>query len=308
MATANGRRLPSWRPGPTRDSVVAFLEMARDLPVQDRLACFDNDGTLWCERPTYIQYEFFAHELAAAAAADPGLADRPEFAAVLGADRSAMGELGLVRIATALVGLFEGMSPEDFDERARRFMASATHPGLGRPLRALTYQPMLELIAELRALDFTVSIATGGGSEFVRAVSRDLYGVPPELVVGSRIAYDVDRDVDGVPILRRTAHLDGDPAEGAVKLRNIQSHFGRRPILAAGNSGGDREMLDWTHHRDGPSLALLVDHDDEQREYAYASEAATVAEDRPITEVGTEEGWTVVSMKHDWEAVFAPLP
>lgn len=285
---------------------MAFLEAVDDVPVEGRLAVFDNDGTLWCERPTYVQYEFFVDELTEAAAVDPTLRDRPEFAAVLAADHAAMGEIGLARIATALAGLFEGLSPEAFDERVRRYMADASHPGLGRPMRSVTYQPMLELIGALRERDFTVALATGGGAEFVRAVSRDLYGVPPELVVGSRIAYEVVHDAGGSPGLRRSGRLDGDPDEGEAKVRNIQRHFGRRPILAAGNSGGDGEMLAWVQDREGPSLALLVDHDDGDREYAYASQGVTVGDECAITDVAVARGWTIVSMRRDWETVFDP--
>ena len=178
-------RLPSWAPGKTRDSVEAFLEQVVDVPVEQRVACFDNDGTLWCERPTYVQFDFFIDVLKSAVREDPGLAEQQEFAALLSGDQNAIGELGLARIAVALTGLCEGLTPEDFTARAREFMATAMHPVLDRPLRTNTYVPMLELIDELRRLDFAVTIVTGGGTEFVRAVSDELYGVPPEAVVGT---------------------------------------------------------------------------------------------------------------------------
>ena len=203
----------------------------------------------------------------------------PEFAALLAEDKAAMGELGLNRIAFALLGLFKGITPEEFAARVREFMARAEHPTLRRPLRATTYQPMLELVGALRELDFTVCIVTGGGTEFVRAVSQDLYGVPPEAVVGSLVSYTYSTEPPGPgrparPVLRRTTALDGEANEGAAKVSNIQAQLGRRPIMAAGNSGGDREMLEWAAGGEGPSLALLVDHDDAEREFAYVSTAA----------------------------------
>ena len=297
--------LPSWRPGATRSAITEFLESANDLPVEQRVACFDNDGTLWCERPTYAQYDFFVDALKTAAHEDPTVAEAPEFAALLSGDRVAIGQIGLERIALALTGLFEGFSPQDFTARVREFMSRAVHPTLDRPLRSNTYQPMLELIAELRRRDFSVFIATGGGTEFVRAVSQELYGIPPESVVGSLIAYDyVAADARHGPELRRAARLMGDANEGAAKVTNIQTQLGRRPILAAGNSGGDREMLEWAASASGPTLALLVDHDDPAREFGYVSTAQTFAEPEPITAVAARQGWTVISMARDWNSIF----
>ena len=301
--TSTTRVLPSWRPGATRDAVLAFLDQAPVIPERDRVACFDNDGTLWCERPNYVQLDFFLEALGTRVRADPVLKEKPEFAALLSGDRVAIGELGLPRIALALTGLFEGMPPHEFGDRVRQFMDTATHPTLSRPLRTNVYQPMLELMAELRTLGFTVTIVTGGGTEFVRAISQDLYGVPPEAVVGTLIEYDYDAGADG-PSLRRSTRLLGEANEGAAKVRNIQTLLGRRPIVAAGNSGGDRQMLEWAGTGAGPSLALLVDHDDGEREFEYESHAETFAESESITDVGHRLGWTVVSMAKDWEIVF----
>ena len=297
--------LPSWRPGTTRDAVVSFLDAVVDVPPEERIACFDNDGTLWCERPNYVQFDFFVDALKSAVQADPTKSETPEFAALLSGDRAAMGDLGLERIALALTSLFDGISPEEFTRRARAFMADAQHPTLGRPLLSNTYVPMLELIDELRRRDVTVTIVSGGGTEFLRAVSQQLYGVPPEAVVGTLIGYEYSRGEDGAPRLLRTGRPAGVANEGAAKVSNIQSQLGRRPQLVAGNSGGDREMLEWAAAGQGPSLALLVDHDDAEREFAYVSTAETFAEPEPITDVGARLGWTVVSMATDWETVFA---
>lgn len=293
--------LPSWRPGTTRDAVVAFLHDAEAVPVTDRVACFDNDGTLWCERPTYVQFDFFIDTLRTRAEADQALADQAEFAALLAGDQHAIGDIGLERIAVALTSLFEGLSPQDFTARAQDYLARGEHATLGRPHRTNVYRPMLELIAELRRRDFTVTIVTGGGTEFVRAISQDLYGVPPEAVVGTLIEYDYLSDP---PRLRRSTRVVGAANEGAAKVSNIQTQLGRRPILAVGNSGGDREMLEWAAAGEGPTLALLVNHDDAEREFSYVSTAQTFTEPEPITDVGARLGWTVISMAHDWETVF----
>src|SRR5258705_11953372 len=162
--------LPSWRPGGVRDALVAFLEAAEDISVADRVAYFDNDGTLWCERPSYVQLDFFLDALRRRVTADPSIRERAEFAALLSGDRAAVAGVGLERIALALAGLFDGLTPQEFTSAAREFMARATHATLDRPTRSVTYQPMLELIAELRRRDFTGGIVTGGGTEFVRAI------------------------------------------------------------------------------------------------------------------------------------------
>jgi phosphoserine phosphatase len=303
--TSTGPPLPSWRPGATRDAVLRFLDDSVALPVELRVACFDNDGTLWCERPNYIQFDFFVAALHARSAQDESLRERPEFAAVLGGDSTAIGEIGLARIAMALTGLFEGLSPAEFAAEVRAFMFSGRHPTLHRPLSSCVYQPMRELITELRRRHFTIAIVSGGGTEFVRAVSQELYGVPPEAVVGTLIDYDYRRTEQG-PVLRRSSRLSGTSNEGAAKVSHIQAQLGRRPVIAAGNSGGDREMLEWVAAADAPTLALLVDHDDAEREFAYISRAETVAEPEPITDVGHRQSWTVISMARDWDSVFAP--
>jgi phosphoserine phosphatase len=296
--------LPSWRPGRTRDAIVAFLEATEALPVEAKVAAFDNDGTLWCEKPTYVQFDFFEDALRRRAEADPTLRQRPELAAVLALDMAAIGEIGLERVALALAELFAGMEPGPFTAEVRGFLARARHRKLGLPIPATRYQPMLELLDELRQRDFTIYLVTGGGTEFVRAVSAELYGVPPELVVGTQVRYELTRRADGRPALLRTGGVIGGANEGAAKVANIQSQLGRRPILAAGNSAGDREMLEWALSGDGPGLALLLDHDDREREFAYQSVSGTLKEHEPITRVAGRLGWTLISMARDWSTVF----
>jgi len=296
-------RLPSWRPGPTRDAVLAFLDAAAAVPLAKRVARLDNDGTLWCEKPTYVQFDFFVDVLKTAVGKDPSLAQRPEFAALLSGDSAAIGEIGLERIAFALASLCAGISPEAFTALVADFMGRAVHATLGRPLRTNVYRPMQELLAALRELDFTIAVVTGGGTEFVRGISQELYGVPPERVVGTLVEYDYSDEGDR-PLLLRSTRILGGANEGAVKVNNIQTQLGRRPILAVGNSGGDRQMLEWAATGKGPTLALLVNHDDGDREFSYVSSAETFAESEAITDVGARLGWTVISMANDWETVF----
>ena len=297
-----GPLLPSWRPGATRDAVVAFLDAVTDVAPGERVAMFDNDGTLWCERPTYPQFDFFVDRLTAAVGERPELAERAEYAAVLTGDPAAIGALGLSRVALALLELFDGQTPAAYDASVQAFFDHAQHRSLGRPLRSMVYQPMLELLDALEQRGVDVFIVSGGGVEFVRAISQQLYGLPADRVVGTAIRYRYERQGDA-PTLLRTAELDGPPNEGSAKIEALQRHIGRRPTLAAGNSLGDRELLEYAQTSQ-PSLALLIDHDDAHREFAYASEAGTIAGDEPITDIGRREGWVVVSIRHDWSTVF----
>jgi len=297
-------KLPSWRSGPTRDAIEIFLDDAETVPVEQRVAVFDIDGTLWCEKPQYTMVEFMLAELRAAVAEQPALADRAEYRAALDWDLAAIGRLGPLNVVLALIELHAGLTPQAFDARARAFFAAARHAERGVPLSQMRYRPMLELIGELRARDFDVYVVTGSGLEFVRAISSDYFGVKPEGVVGSQVGYEYTRE-GGTPRLLRTKEIVGDPNEGAAKIANIQRLLGRRPILAAGNSAGDTEMLEYAQGFAGPSLALLVNHDDAEREYQYASVAGTIATSEPITATAAVKGWTIVSMKADWDTVFA---
>ncbi len=297
--------LPSWNAGPTKDALLGFLSASADVPVEDRVAVFDNDGTLWCEKPSYVQLEFMLAELARAVAADPSLGEREEYRALIEHDTAAQAELGLERIALALVELYAGIGPAEFDDRVRTFFAIAMHRDRAVPYRATRYVPMLELVDALRAREFDVFLVTGGGTEFVRAISGDFYDVSPDDVVGTLVTYRFDRSDDGRPHLVRGAELDGTAAnEGEAKVANIQRHLGRRPILAAGNTAGDREMLEYALASDGPSLALLVDHDDAEREYAYIAQAGTIDFDGDVVEFGRSLGWTIASIRDDWATVF----
>jgi phosphoserine phosphatase len=299
--------LPSWRPGSTLDDVLAFLTASDAIEPAKRVAVFDNDGTLWCEKPAYFQLAFFLQELKRAVQAEPTIAERAEYRALISHDDAAIAELGLPRIALALADLCAGLTADEFSERAARFVLEGPHPTLGRPFGRAVYQPMLELLDALRAHGFATFIVSGGGTEFLRAVSQQLYGVAPEGVVGTLIGYEY-LTVDGSPALRRTGTVSGDANEGPAKVLHIQQHLGRRPVLAGGNSAGDQAMIEWAVASPGPSLGMLIDHDDAEREFAYESVAGTMEDTDNIVEVGRREGWTVVSMRDDWVDVFPPAP
>lgn len=297
-------RLASWRPGATRDALIGFLDGIHDVPVDERVAYLDNDGTMWCEKPTYVQFDFFVDALRRRARDEPSLVQRAEFAAVLDGDMAAVAEIGLPQVAGALTALFDGNTPEEFGRAVDEFLGRYRHPTIGTGVEGVVYRPMLELLDELRALDFAIGIVTGGGTEFVRQVSTRLYGVEPGMVVGTLIGYAFDRDDAGRPVVRRTLAQMGTANEGGAKVEHIQAQVGRRPLFAAGNSGGDREMLEWAQAHPRGGLALLVDHDDPDREFAYQSTAVTFDDPEPITVVGERLGWVVASMRNDWDVVF----
>ena len=297
--------LPSWKPGATRDAIVDFVGRTETLPPLTKVAVFDNDGTLWAEKPNYTQLEFFLEELRRASVEDPSLLNRSEYAALVSGNREAISAFSLDEIALALMELLSGITPEEFSERARRFVIGEKHAGTERAYANTIYQPMLELLDCLRSHDFAVCVVTGGGTEFVRAVSHDLYGVEPERVVGTLVTYNYERR-NGSPTLVRSMTPLGAANEGPEKVSNIQFHLGRRPIVAGGNSAGDTEMLEYAAASlDGGGLALLIEHDDGEREYEYASVAGTFAAAEPITVTAERLGWTIVSMKNDWTRVFA---
>ncbi len=224
--------LPSWRPGPTRDAIVAFLDRIDEVPVSERIAYVDNDGTMWCEQPSYVQLDFFVDALAQRVAADASLGERPEFKAVLSGDMAAVGEIGLARVAGALTALFDGQTPDEFADAVDDFLGRYRHRTRGVPLEGVIYQPMLELLDALRAHDVSIGIVTGGGTEFVRQVSKRCYGVEPGMVVGTLIGYTFDRDDDDRPVVRRTTAQIGSANEGGAKVEHIQSQVGRPPLIA----------------------------------------------------------------------------
>jgi phosphoserine phosphatase len=303
-------RLPSWRDTETRARILEYVDRvcstgAEQVPPAARVAVFDNDGTLWCERPSYVQAYFILARLKEVAAEDPGFADRQVVRDLLSGDLAAAVGRGPSEFAYALLHAHEGLTTEEFADEAAAWLAKTTHPRYEVPFTQLVYVPMLELLDLLRSHDFRVFVVTGGGVEFLRACSEELYGVASDDVVGSSVEVSLER-VDGRVVLVRRPTLLGSPNEGAPKPINIQLHIGRRPIFAAGNSAGDREMLEYATTGPLPGFALVIDHDDADREYAYAGTSLTDPHAEPIAATAGRLGWTAASMRTDWSQVFGP--
>jgi hypothetical protein len=299
--------LPSWNEGETKEAILDFVTRVTDPASPDfvaepeRIATFDNDGTLWAEQPLYFQLFFAIDRVKALASEHPEWADQQPFKAVLEDDMEALaaaGEHGLLEIVTAT---HAGMTTDEFASIATDWLENARHPTTGRPFTEMVYQPMLEVLDYLRANGFTTYIASAGGIEFMRPRTEEVYGVPPEQVIGSSIktAYEVR---DGEPVLVRLPEIDFID-DRAGKPVGINSHIGRRPIAAFGNSDGDFEMLEWTTAGDGARLGVLVHHTDGEREWAYDREAHIGRLDRGLNEAESR-GWIVVSMKDDWRRIF----
>jgi hypothetical protein len=299
--------LPSWRDAASKKAVVAFVDrVTKDgspdfVPAPERIAAFDNDGTLWAEKPVPFQVFFAIDRVKALAPTHPEWQTTEPFASVLRGDLAniaAAGEHGLMAIIGAT---HAGMTTDEFTREVGAWIESARHPQTGRRYPDMVYQPMLELLAYLRANGFKTYIVSGGGVEFMRAWSERVYGVPPEQVIGSSGKLKFERR-DGAPVLIKLAEVDlvndrdGKPA-------GIQRGIGRRPIAAFGNSDGDLEMLQWTTAGEGARFALFVHHDDAVREHAYDRhdrlQRFSVGWDEALA-----KGWTVVSMKDDWKTVF----
>jgi len=300
--------LPSWNDGTAKQSILDFVARVTDaggldfVPAAERVAVFDNDGTLWSEQPMYFQLFFALERVRAMAPEHPEWATLQPFKAVLDNDMqtlAATGEHGLLEIVAAT---HAGMTTDEFAAIVSDWIATATHPTTGRLYTEMVYQPMLELLAYLRASGFKTFIVSGGGIEFMRPWTEAVYGIPPEQVVGSSIRTEFEMR-DDRPVLVRLPEIDFiDDKEG--KPLGINSHIGRRPIAAFGNSDGDLQMLQWTAAGDGPSLCLYVHHTDGEREWAYDRESHIGRLDAGLDEAG-ERGWTVADMKNDWKRIFA---
>jgi phosphoglycolate phosphatase-like HAD superfamily hydrolase len=300
--------LPSWNEGATKASIVRFVERTTqagspDFVVPaDRIAVFDNDGTLWAEQPMYFQLLFMLDRVKELAPQHPEWKTQEPFASILKGDVSAAlagGERTLVELAMAT---HAGMTTEEFARIVDAWIASARHPVTGRLYTEMVYQPMLELLAYLRANGFKTFIVSGGGAEFMRPWAERVYGVPPEQVIGSSIKTRFEPR-DGKPVLIRLPEVNFID-DGPGKPVGIQMHIGRRPIAAFGNSDGDLQMLQWTAAGPGRSFCLYVHHTDADRESAYDRDSSIGRLDKGLDEAKAR-GWTVVDMKTDWKRVFA---
>jgi phosphoglycolate phosphatase-like HAD superfamily hydrolase len=302
MSASTTTGLASWRDGAARQAITSFLDAAQSVPEPERVAVFDNDGTLWCEMPMPIQMDFVLRRLVEMAEEDESLRTRQPWQAAYERDREWLGGLMAqhyagddtnVRILGAgILAAYAGLSVEEFEEQAGAFLHSAQHPTLGRSYLECAYKPMLELLDALSAHGFANYIVSGGGRDFMRPISDEVYGIPRERVVGSSAVLDyADGKITHTPA---PEYMD----DGPQKPIRIWSRVGRRPLLAGGNSNGDAAMLEFAGGTDRPSLRLLVLHDDGEREFAYTTGA------EQALERAAAEGWTVVSMRDDWATVF----
>ncbi len=307
--------LPSWNEGPAKQAILDFVRVTTDqaspkfVPPDDRIATFDQDGTLWVEQPTYTQVVYCLERVPAVAAQRPELKKREPFKTVLSGNREAIAQLSLRDLEEILIATLTGMPVDVFRAEAKTWIESAKHPRWNRLYTDLTYQPMQEVLQYLRDNGFKTYIVTGGGQDFVRVYAQQVYGIPPEQVVGTASGTKFGYDKEGKPFLTKEPKLLLND-NNAGKPEGIHLEIGRRPRAAFGNSTGDRQMLEYTGAGNGARLMMLVLHDDAQREYAYGPALGL-----PDSKVGTftqalydeakKSGWIVISMKSDWKRIFA---
>jgi phosphoglycolate phosphatase-like HAD superfamily hydrolase len=302
--------LPSWNDTAPKAAIVEFVERVSTpgspdfVPPAERIATFDNDGTLWAEQPLYFQVLYIFDRINQLAPQHPQWKEREPFASVLRGDSKGALAGGVKAILEMAMATHAGMSTAEFEQMVSEWLESARHPTTGRRYTEMVYQPMLELLDYLRANDFKTYIVSGGGIEFMRPWAEAVYGIPPEQVVGSsiKVKYDVR---DGRPVLMRIPEMNFvDDKEG--KPVGINQHIGRRPLMAFGNSDGDFQMLEWTTAGEGPRFGLLIHHTDSEREWAYDRKSHIGQLNRGLDE-GPGLGWSIVDMARDWKVVFPAL-
>src|SRR5450432_450828 len=307
LADIAGDPLPSWNDTASKKAITTFVERVTKqgspdlVPEAERIATFDNDGTLWAEQPIYFQLAFALDRVKVLAEQHPEWKDKEPFASLLKGDPKgalAGGEAAIFQIVTVT---HSGMTTVEFEKITRDWIATAKHPQTGKAYTEMVYQPMLELLAYLRGNGFKTFIVSGGGIDFMRVFAERVYGIPPEQVVGSSGKLDFELRDDG-PILMKLPELNFND-DKAGKPVGIQMHIGRQPIAAFGNSDGDLQMLEWAEGGGGVRFALLVHHTDAEREWAYDRKSAVGQLDKAL-DVAQAEGWTVVDMKNDWNRVF----
>jgi phosphoglycolate phosphatase-like HAD superfamily hydrolase len=306
--------LPAWNDTDTKQAILTFIQAVTDpgsanfVPLAERIATFDNDGTLWLEKPLYIQGQHALHAIGRLAAEKPELRDRQPYKAVYEKDMAWLGKVaadltrgdlsGIITLLSAYAEAFAGANVEAFEADALEFLSNAQDARFKKPYKQLTYLPMVELIHILQQSGFQVYITTGGGRDFVRSVCEDIYNIPRSMTIGSSVTFQYGEDAQGVARLMRTKEMEQPIDDGPGKPPHIHRTIGRRPIMAAGNSNGDIHMLKYAVGHKGLALGLLVHHDDPEREYAYDDGAEKSLQMAP------KEGWIVVSMKNDWKTVF----
>ena len=314
-ALAQTDPLPSWNDGPTKKAIVDFVQATTTqgspqfVPPPERIATFDQDGTLWVEQPMYSQVMYCLERVPAVVKAKPELAEVEPFKTVMSGNREAIAKLPMKDLEKILVATLTGMSTEDFKAEAKKWLDTARDPRWKRPFTELTYLPMQEVMKYMRANGYKTYIVTGGGQDFVRTYAEEVYGVPPEQVVGTAGGTKYGYDKSGKPFLTKEPRLILND-DKAGKPEGIHLMIGRRPRAAFGNSAGDKEMLEYTKAGDGARLAMLVFHDDATREYAYgpakglrASKVGTFPQS--LYDQAGKQGWVVISMKSDWKQIFS---
>ena len=310
-ATARSARdpLPAWNDGPAKQAIVALVAKVTKkgspnfVPVAERIATFDNDGTLWVEQPLFVQLFFALDRVKTLSSQHPEWKDKEPFASLLKGDVKGALAGGEPAIFEIVMATHAGMTTEEFEKIVKDWLATARHPRFKRPYTELAYQPMVELLTYLRANGFKTFIVSGGGIEFMRPWTEKVYGIPPEQVVGSSVKTKYEMR-DGKPVLVRLPEINFiDDKTG--KPVGINSHIGRRPIAAFGNSDGDQQMLEWTQGGSGARLMMLVHHDDAVREWAYGAESKIGTFSDALMAEAKAKQWTVISMKNDWKRIFA---
>ena len=303
-----GDPLASWNEGPSKKAIVAFVSKVTTegspdfVKPPERIAVFDNDGTLWCEQPMYFQFLFAIDRVKAMAAQHPEWREKEPFKSVLAGDAKGLAAGGEKGLPELMAATHAGMTTDEFERVVKDWITTARHPKAGRPYTEMVYQPMLELLLYLRHHGFKTFIVSGGGVEFMRAFAEKTYGIPPEQVVGSRGKLKFEMRGDGKPVLHKlpeSDHVDDGPG----KPVGIQQMIGRRPVMAFGNSDGDLQMLQWTTAAPGPRFALIVHHTDGEREVAYDRQSHIGKLDQALDEAA-ERKWTVVDMKSEWKTIF----
>ena len=299
--------LPSWNPGPTRQALLDFVKRTTTagspdfVPPADRVAVFDNDGTLWCEKPVYVQAAFIVDRIKALALMHPEWRDKEPFRSVLSGDMKAVAASGKKGLLDLVAATHAGMTVDEFHTIVTDWLKTARHTRFDKPYTECVYAPMVELLGYLRANGYTTYIVSGGGVEFMRPWAERVYGIPPGQVIGSSILTEYE-DRDGKPVLVRLPKIDFID-DKAGKPVGINRGIGKRPVMAFGNSDGDYEMLRYTTAGDGPRFGLIVHHTDADREYAYDKDSAVGRLDKALAEA-KDRGWAVADMKRDWKRVF----
>lgn len=304
--------LPSWNDGTTKKAIISFVQAITDtsspdyVPPAERIAVFDNDGTLWSERPVYFQLLFAIDRVKELAPQHPEWKTQQPFKAVLENDMETLAKGGQKGVLELVMATHANMTTEEFTQTVQNWLSSAIHPTMHKPYTELVFEPMLELLTYLRAKGFKTFIVSGGGVEFMRAWTEKIYGIPPEQVVGSSFATQFELQ-DGKPVLIRQPKLSFYDDKEAKPVA-INQYIGRQPIFAFGNSDGDLQMLQWTTlHENTKHFAGIVHHTDSEREFAYDKDSHIGQLDKALTEA-EDNGWTVVDMKKDWKVIYPSVP